>query len=211
MKPRSFLHGAGIALALSLVGSILYTVLTPLLSGSTVLRMLIALLGLSYVIYILACSGAKTGRVTALLVWITVATASWFAAPPLVIYLLIHAALIWLLRSLYRYSSAFSALLDFGLSALSVAAAIWALFWSGSLLLAIWCFFLVQALSVSIPRSIQRRRANRQLKPDHDENFQRAYRAADKAIMSVALEVPKKTASKDVRKDFKTLVKKLKF
>lgn len=186
MKPQSFLQGAGIALALSLVGSILYAVLTPLQSGGTVLRMLIALLGLSYVIYILACSVKKTGRVTALLVWIAVATASWFAAPPLVIYLLIHAALIWLLRSLYRYTSPFSALLDSGLSGLSVAAAIWALAWSGSLLLAIWCFFLVQALSVSIPPSIRHRQGSRQIKPDDDERFQRAYRAADSALRRIS-------------------------
>lgn len=186
MKPLSFLHGAGIALVLSLAGSILYAALTPLLPDSTVLRMLIALLGLGYVSYILARSEARPGRVTAVLVWIAVATTCWFAAPPLVIYLLIHAALIWLLRSIHFYSSAFSALLDLGLSAASLAAAIWALAWSGSLLLATWCFFLVQALFVSIPPSMQRGSGKRQLKPDGDGSFERAYHAADNALRQIS-------------------------
>ena len=186
MKPLSFLHGAGIALALSLVTSILYTALTPLLSGGALLRLLIALSGLSYILYLLAHSGGRTGRITAVLLWFSVAGASWFAAPPLAVYLLIHAGLIWLLRSLYFYSSVFSALLDLGLSALGVAAAYWAMAWSGSLLLAVWCFFLVQSLFVAIPPSIQRGSGKKPIRPDADESFRRAHSTAENALRRIS-------------------------
>ena len=186
MKPLSFLHGVGIALALSLVSSFLYTALAPLLPGGALLRLLIALSGLSYILYLLGHSAKRSGRVTAVLVWFAVAGASWFAAPPLAVYLLTHAGLIWLLRSLYFYSSACSALLDLGVSALGVAAAIWAMVWSGSLLLSVWCFFLIQSLFVAIPASIQRGSGKKRVKPDDDENFQHAHRAAEDALRRIS-------------------------
>ena len=80
--------------------------------------------------------------------------ATWLAGVPLVGYVLIHVGLLWLVRSLYFYSGVLPALLDLGLSALGLAFAVWAAGRSGSPLLALWCFFLVQALHVCIPAAI---------------------------------------------------------
>jgi hypothetical protein len=48
--------------------------------------------------------------------------------------------------------------------------------------LGIWCFFLVQALFVLIPRSIERK--SRTVQPGHggEDRFQHAYRVADAAV-----------------------------
>jgi hypothetical protein len=94
--------------------------------------------------------------------------------------------MLWLVRSLYFYSSAFPALLDFGLSALSVSAAAWAMTRSGSLFLAIWCFFLVQAVFVAIPQRLGIS-AHRDTNKIDDGAFEHARRRADAALRQLFL------------------------
>jgi hypothetical protein len=96
------------------------------------------------------------------------------------LYVLIHVGAIWLVRSLYFYSGVVPALMDLSISTFSVSATAWAISRSGSVFLATWCFFLVQALFVAIPPAIKRRQA-RQPVTDND-NFARAKRDADKAL-----------------------------
>jgi hypothetical protein len=74
------------------------------------------------------------------------------------------------------------ALMDLGLNALSVSASVWAITRSGSVFLAIWTFFLVQALFVSIPPRVKGK-----TKPVCDtaaesETFRQARRQADAAL-----------------------------
>ena len=107
---------------------------------------------------------------------------SFCQAPPLTLYLLIHVGAIWLVRSLYFYSGVVPALMDLGISALSVSAMAWAISRSGSVFLATWCFFLVQALFVAIPKRIGRRPGTGQDGHDSEARFQHAYRAAEAAV-----------------------------
>ena len=155
MKTPTVLEGVGIALAASVAGSVAYTALAAVAGGGA-LRLVVAGLALGYVLYLLARSPGRVGRVTALGAWGAAALLVWLAAPPLALYLLLHLGGLWLLRSLFFHSSLFSAAADLGLSLLALAAGIWALAHTGSLLLGIWCFFLVQALFVAIPTSLVR-------------------------------------------------------
>jgi hypothetical protein len=107
---------------------------------------------------------------------------TWWTAPPLPLYLLIHVAAIWLLRSLYFYSGVLPALMDLGISTLSVSAAVWAITRSGSMFLATWCFFLVQALFVAIPPRIKRVNKYRRDTPAESQPFETARRQADQAL-----------------------------
>jgi hypothetical protein len=84
---------------------------------------------------------------------------TWWTAPPLPLYLLIHVAAIWLLRSLY-----------------------FAITRSGSMFLATWCFFLVQALFVAIPPRIKRVNKYRRDTPAESQPFETARRQADQAL-----------------------------
>ena len=110
------------------------------------------------------------------------AAITWWVAPPLPLYLMVHVGTIWLVRSLYFYSGVMPALMDLGLGALSVSAAVWAITRSGSVFLATWCFFLVQALFVAIPPAVQRTAKPEQNTPADSENFERARRQADAAL-----------------------------
>lgn len=182
MKQPTFFEGVALALAASLAGSALYTALTTVLPSGWVLRGLIAGLGLVYVLYLLTRSRERVGRVTALTAWALAAGAAWFIEPPLGPYVLVHLGLIWLVRSLYFYSSVIPALADLGLNALGLAAAVWAATQSGSVFLSIWCFFLVQALFVAIPTQLRGKTGNRKPDDGGQDRFERAHRAAETAL-----------------------------
>jgi len=182
MKQPTFFEGVTLAFAASLVGSALYTALMTALPGAWVVRGITAGLGLVYVVYLLTRSRERVGRTTALTAWTAVAGAAWFIEPPLGPYVLVHLGLIWLIRSLYFYSSVLSALADLGLTALGLAAAVWAATQSGSIFLSIWCFFLVQALFVAIPNHMRGRTGNGQPHRDGQDRFDRAHRAAEAAL-----------------------------
>jgi len=186
MKQPTFLEGVAVALAASLAGSVLYSALETVFPGVPVLRLLIAGIGLGYVVYLLSRSPERVGRVTAAAAWLLVAGVLWFTHPPLLLYVCVHLGVIWLIRSLYFYSSALSALADLGLNGLGLAAAIWAVTRTGSVFLGIWCFFLVQALFVVIPKSINRKPGAGPAGHESDDRFQHAYRVAETAVRKLS-------------------------
>ena len=146
------------------------------------LRLVIPALAFAYLLYLFSRSDERVGRVTTLSLWSVLAAVMWWLAPPLPLYLLVHVGVVWLVRSLYFYSGVMPALMDLGVSALSVSATVWAISRSGSVFLATWCFFLVQALFVAIPPVIKSaQKAQRNTAADN-ENFERAKRNADLAL-----------------------------
>ena len=186
MKQPTFLEGVAVALAAGLAGTVLYTALTAVFPGVPVLRLLIAAIGLAYVVYLLGRTPERVGRVTTAAAWLLLAGVLWFTQPPLLLYLAAHIGAVWLIRSLYFYSSALSALADLGLNGLALAAGIWAITRTGSVFLGIWCFFLVQALFVAIPTSMQRKTGTTASGPAPADRFQHAYRAAESAVRKLS-------------------------
>ncbi len=185
MKHPSLFEGVSIALAASLAGSILFTVMPPPLLNVQVLRLLISVAGLGYSIYLLGRSSERVGRVTAAASWMLLAGVSWFLNIPLSLYLVIHLGAIWIIRSLYFYSSPLSALADLGLIGLGVSSAIWAFIHTGSLFLAIWCFFLTQALFVFIPKRMPGRSSHPVVQAE--DPFERAHSNAQAALYRLSL------------------------
>ena len=186
MKAPTFPEGVGVAIAASLAGGMLYTAMGVAFPGIPVLRLLIAGIGLAYAVYLLSRSPERVGRITAAAAWVLIAGALWFTQPPLLLYVFVHLGILWIIRSLYFYSSALSALADMGLNGLSLAAAIWAVTRTGSVFLGIWCFFLVQALFVFIPKSINRTPAAEQAGHERDDRFQHAYHSAEAAVRKLS-------------------------
>jgi hypothetical protein len=186
MKEPTFLEGVSVALAASLIGSMLYTAMQVVLPGVPVLRLLIAGIGLAYMVYLLSRSPERVGRITAVAAWAVMTAVLWFTHPPLLLYVCVHLGSLWLIRSLYFYASALSALADLGLNGLGLAAAIWAVTRTGSVFLGIWCFFLVQALFVFIPKSIQRKHGSGQVSHAREDRFQHAYRVAEAAVRKLS-------------------------
>jgi len=178
MKRPSFVTGVLLAAALALVASVVTAALAPLLGPGLVVRLLVPLLALAWLLWFLAGSGIRTGRLTSLALWVLLAGALLWFAPPLPAYLLAHAGAIWLVRSLYAYSGVLPAIADLALTGFSLLGAAWALSRTGSVFMGTWCFFLLQALWVAIPASLREPRA-----PDHDDTrFERARRSAEAAL-----------------------------
>jgi len=181
-RPR-FLHGAGAALLVAVFGSAMFTGLGLLLPGDTTARLLIAILGGAYVVYLLRSSGHPIGRIATPVLWTAMALALWPAGFSLPLYLAFHIGALWLIRSLYFYSGVLPAVADLGLTALGVAAATWAALQTGSVFLTLWSFFLVQALFVAIPERVGGPgNPETTAKPDR---FQQAHTAAQAALQKL--------------------------
>ncbi len=182
MKRPSFFQGVVVAAILGFFASAVVATLTPFIGLGAVVRIVIPALALAYLLYLFSRSKERTGRVTTLSLWTVLAVVTWWMAPPLPLYMLIHVGAVWLVRSLYFYSGILPALMDLGLSTLSISATVWAITRSGSVFLATWCFFLVQALFVAIPPAMQRKRTAPQEKTLDSTTFEQARRQADRAL-----------------------------
>ena len=182
MKRPSFFHGVIVAAVLGFFASAVVATLTPFVGLGAVLRLVIPALGLAYLLYLFSRSNERVGRVTTLSIWSALAAITWWVAPPLPFYLLIHVGAVWLVRSLYFYSGVMPALMDLGISAMSVSATVWAITRSGSVFLATWCFFLVQALFVAIPPAIKSKQKAQHNTAAESTNFEHARRQADQAL-----------------------------
>jgi len=182
MKRPTFVHGVIVAAVLGFFASAIVATLTPFVGIGTVVRLVIPALALAYLLYLFSRSTERLGRVTALSAWTVLAVLAWWIAPPLPLYLLTHVVAIWLLRSLYFYSGVVPALMDLGISTLSISATVWATTRSGSVFLATWCFFLVQALFVAIPPALARKRTEQRSTAAESEQFEVARRQADQAL-----------------------------
>ena len=181
MKRPTFLEGAGVALVTSALGGIAFRSLATLFTAGTVARLLIAGIGLLYILYLLRRSSETVGRIAVVSLWLVGTVGVWTLGLSLPLYLAAYLGFIWLVRSLYFHSSLFPAIADLALVAFGVIGAGWAWLETGSLFVSLWCFFLVQALFVAIPGSVGRQSAA--MNSGHRaDRFQYAYRAAETAI-----------------------------
>lgn len=185
MKRPTFFHGILVAAVLSFCASAVVATLTPFVGFAFVLRLVIAALGFAYVVYLLGRSPERLGRTTTVLSWSALAVVTWWLAPPLPLYLLIHVTAVWLVRSLYFYAGFLPAILDLGLTAISVSGMAWALTRSGSIFLATWCFFLLQALYVAIPPVWNGKAGRCESIQIETEKFAAARRRAEQALQQL--------------------------
>ena len=185
MNRPTFFHGVVVAAVLAFAGSVVIGALTPFVGVGSVVRLVIPAVSLAYILYLLRSSTERVGRISTLTLWSALALATWWYGPPLPLYVLVHVGAVWLVRSLYFYSGVIPALMDLGLSAMSVTAFIWAISRTGSVFLATWSFFLVQALFVLIPLSIARRGEAREAPATDNEPFNNARRQADQALQQL--------------------------
>ena len=183
-RPTTFLGGVAAAFMLAAAGAAVFAALTAVLTSDVAIRATSTLLAGAYVLYLLSRSEERTGRIVTIVVWLSGAVATSVFAASLPLFFVCHVVAIWLVRTLYFHGSLTTALLDLGVAGLALAAAIWAARTSGSLFLAIWCFFLVQALFVVIPEG-----TNARAQSDggfDDQPFKRAHRSAGAALRRLA-------------------------
>lgn len=153
MSRPTFAQGVFVAAIFALAASVAATALAPASIIFGVSQSIVIAIALAYLLYLLHVSGERLGRVTVLSVWSAMVIGLWLFDASFSLVLLAQLGAMWLVRSLYFYSSALSAFCDLGLNFCAVAVAYWAAVHTGSVLLSVWCFFLVQALFVAIPRA----------------------------------------------------------
>jgi len=181
----SFFREALLGLALSIVAAALSSTLSLVVDSEIAMRATIGLLGLAYVLYRLNHSNERCGRIVTIALWAALTGCAWLFAPTLATFLVIQITLMWLIRSLYAYSSLLSAAADLGLTVLSLAVAVWALLRADSVFLAAWCFFLIQALHTAIPVTLEQQRpraSSDDLHEPDDDAFLRAHHTAESAL-----------------------------
>jgi hypothetical protein len=178
----SLANGIVVAVVLAIAGGALFAGLTVWFTPHLALRWVATLSAGGYGLYLLANTTQRTGRIVAVACWCAGAICIAAFVNSLAFFLIAHTAMIWLLRTLYFHNSIVAALADLGLSALALAAAVWAAASSASVGLAIWCLFLTQALFVLLPQ------LSRAALHDEDDNteFERARRSADAALRRLA-------------------------
>jgi hypothetical protein len=183
MTRLSFMSGVAAALILALIAGVTFTIAQPFTGAALLLRLLISGLGFLYVVWLIRGCRKRSGRLSAIAFWVLIPVLCWLFALSLPIYLLVHVLAIWLIRSLLLYSGVLPALLDFGLTGLGAIAASWSIWRTGSVFLATWIFFLIQALFVAIPPRIPGRRRGHNRDIDlADAAFERARRRAEAAL-----------------------------
>lgn len=182
MKPLSFWRGVALAALISVVGALLGTLLTPVLGTALTLRLIVLLAAGSYLLALLAHGEGRSGRVLALLGWLLMAGLLLVFNPTLLVWLLLQTLYLWLVRSLRSYQSLIPAAADALLSGVALAAAIVAALQSRSLLVSLWSYFLVQALTAFLLRQQAPATAQRANATDFDS----AHRAAELALRRMA-------------------------
>jgi hypothetical protein len=185
-RQLTFIEGAGMALLISIAGSVLFSGLASLFSGGFVFRLLVSVLALSYIVYLLVRGTERTGRISVLLFWSVLMCLNLLLVDSILLYLSLHIIAIWLIRSLYYYNSLFSSLTDLLLTVFSLVAAIVAWNMSHSLLLGLWCFFLLQALFIYIPVDFARRDRNESLNTSTGDTFEHAHQSAQLALHKIS-------------------------
>ena len=186
MKHPTFGEGVAVALTAAVSGSVAYSVLHDLIGFGWTSYALTSGLGLGYILYLLGRSRDHVGRFVTLAAWVLISVASWLTLQDPILYLLMQAGIIWLVRSLYHQPGPLAAILDLMLGLAALAAGVWAFVHADSLFLGIWTYFLVQALFVTIPSAKGRRPAGRQAADSDPDHFQTAYRSADAALRKLS-------------------------
>lgn len=171
-----------LALALAIVGAVSHLALAPWLGGADSLRFALLLVGTLYWFALLASAPRRSGRMLALAAWCVLCAALAVLWPPLWLWLFGATGSFWLLRSLQRYQSLLPAAADAALSAFALAFAVVAAEHTHSIFLALWCYFLGQALVALVPRGTGSLRATVEAC-----DFDASYRSAEAALRRLSV------------------------
>ena len=185
-KP-TFFEGMTVALIASIVITVCAFVISHVFFSTGFLQILIACASAAYIGYLMIRSRERLGRLTVFATWSVVSVTAMIFAPSLAVFLVLQLSMIWVVRSLYYYNSLLTALADLGLMGLSTFVGLWVWLSTGSLLLSLWCFFLMQALFVFIPKHLKQSGSGGSVTHAPSAHFEHAYLAAENAVRQLSL------------------------
>jgi hypothetical protein len=158
--------------------------LTLVLGPSMAGKVAIIAMAYAYIVYLLAQSGRTVGRTTLAVLSLLALLASGALAARWTTVVLVAVVLIWGIRACTYSRSLVAWLLHGGLCLLGLGAALSAYTHSGSIGLAVWSFFLLQALFVCVPPRLAQRPAAEEWVTGSQavDDFVQAHQAAQKAL-----------------------------
>jgi hypothetical protein len=186
MKNRTFSEGLVFALSAAIGIGLLHSAIAAGMALQDELRLWIGLPGLLYLLYLPASDDTAAGRLIMPAAGVLLVLAAWLLPLQPTMLLIAFTGLIWLTRTLLIHHGTAAVLADLAVSMAAAGAAIWALLQSGSLPLAAWSYFLLQALFSLIPRVTPS--SPRQLRGEgtNQDAFLSAYRVALHAMEQLA-------------------------
>lgn len=182
MKIDSFPSNVFVGFVLAALSAATFYILSVFFPGFIALRLVISMVTLLYIGYLILAINARAGKIALPLAVIGAMAIAFVGDISLSLYLALHLFVIWLVRVIYLHRPLI-ACLDFFASSASAVLAYLALGHTHSLFIAIWSFFLLQSVMLSILFYInsnfyQRRNSG----PLTNENFSRALRTAEGAF-----------------------------
>jgi len=178
MKASLLLQHIGIAMLLTGLAAINGFVFSGLLSS----KLNISLSVFLYLAYLIWQSPSAAGRITLLVLDLSVLLTCLLTDLYTPTLLLVFLAMIWVNRFVLYYSSPFAVLADLGLCLFSASIAYWLLFKGHSLIIVLWCVLLLQALHSLIPGKKKSRKTSQASSAD---NFDHALQSAENALQQL--------------------------
>jgi len=186
MKKPRFWREAGVALLLSVVGAVSFHAATLVVGNASALRLLVLGAGLAYALALLLTVPGRSGRLFAMVALVAADVGLIVLDPPFAAWVVVQTFALWLLRSCYFHARPAAALCDAVLCVGAVAAAGVGALHSHSLFLALWAYFLVQALFTLIPETLGSG-ARATVTADAASRFDQAERTAEAALRRLTL------------------------
>lgn len=181
MKASTLLQHIGIALLLTFLATINDTIFRQFMSGLFSIKLNIASSIFLYLVFIIWQSRVAAGKITLLLIDLSLLLISLFTNLSSVSLILIGLLLIWLNRCLLCYSSLLTVFADFALCLLS-AFVVYSLLSNGhSLMTALWCLLLLQSLHCLF---VDKKMASK-LQASPNDNFEQALQSAENALQQL--------------------------
>jgi hypothetical protein len=180
MQRPTLLEGIIVALVISLIISPLGFMLRLWLGGGMGGKAWIVMIAYAYIVYLLMQSPRPVGRT--LLAGLSALALLGSLALETRWIVLAAMTLIAGIRACAYSQGLLSAFLHGSLCLCGFGTALWAYWQSGSLLLATWSFFLLQALFVWIPSRLRSPASASQEEVDGEDGFRKAHQAAQQAL-----------------------------
>lgn len=183
MKANSLVPQLVIALLLSCLAAIVAGLFNQFVSGQTNARINLSLIMLLYLGCLIWQNPMPAGRVTLMAFNLGLMLLCMLFEVRLETVFWLYPTIIWLNRCLLRYSSILAIMSDSALCLLGTGAALWALGNGYGLVMALWCFLLLQAVHVMIPC---RKAPHRKMPASQtQDNFNRAMQSAESALQQL--------------------------
>ena len=184
MSRFGFGRGVLVAAVLALVAAGAFSALAGLMTASVLLKAIVVCVHGGYLLTLTSRTKLRRGRLALPLLWVLAVTAISFAASPAISFVISHAVLLWVTRSLMCHKTLVAAALDLILTGVAVVVAMGAARHSGSMLLSVWSFLLVQAFAAFIPEQLNT--STTPLRGKSNNDFERAHAQAQAALRRLA-------------------------